>query len=170
LESAATRCSAPKPSYSYVDTALRRACPRATLRWVTPQGQAVLHTPALISVIDDDASFRIATDNLLSAHGYTVYSFASAAEFLHSPQLDETSCVISDVQMPAMSGIELQTLLRKQGRGLPFIFITAFPKETVRVRALSEGAIGFLVKPFDGLTLIRCVEAALRTHRDPTGR
>lgn len=72
--------------------------------------------------------------------------------------------------MPAMNGIELQTLLRKQGRSIPFIFITAFPKETVRVRALSDGAICFLVKPFDGLTLIRCVEAALGTHRDPTGR
>jgi FixJ family two-component response regulator len=128
------------------------------------------HTPALISVIDDDASFRVATDNLLSAHGYTVYLFASAAEFLRSPQLDQTSCVISDVQMPVMSGIELQTLLRKQGRSLPFIFITAFPKETVRARALSEGAICFLAKPFDGHTLIRCVEAALGTHRDPTGR
>jgi len=170
LESAATRRSVPKPSYSYVDTALRRACPWATLRWVTSQGQAVLHTPALIAVIDDDASSRNATDNLLSAHGYTVYSFASAAEFIHSPQLDETSCVISDVQMPAMSGIELQALLRKQGHSLPFIFITAFPKETVRVRALSEGAIGFLVKPFGGPALIRCVEAALGAHRDPTGR
>lgn len=72
--------------------------------------------------------------------------------------------------MPAMSGIELQTLLRKQGRSLPFIFITAFPKEAVRVRALSEGAICFLDKPFDGSILIRWVEAALGTHRDPTGR
>jgi FixJ family two-component response regulator len=170
LESAATRCSGPKPSDTYVDTALRRACPWAALRWVTPRGQTILRTPALISVIDDDASFRIAADNLLSAHGYTVYSFASAAEFLHSPQLDETSCVISDVQMPVMSGIELQTLLRKQGRSLPFIFITAFPKETARVRGLGEGAICFLVKPFDGSTLIRCIEAALRAHRDPTGR
>jgi DNA-binding response OmpR family regulator len=72
--------------------------------------------------------------------------------------------------MPAMSGTELQTLLRKQGRSFPFIFITAFPKETVRIRVLSDGAIGFLVKPFDGLTLIRCVEAALRAHQDrPAG-
>jgi len=78
--------------------------------------------------------------------------------------------VISDVQMPVMSGIELQTLLRKQGRSLPFIFITAFPKETARVRGLGEGAICFLVKPFDGSTLIRCIEAALGAHRDQTGR
>jgi FixJ family two-component response regulator len=127
-----------------------------------------LHIPPLISVIDDDASFRIATDSLLRAHGYTVSTFASAAEFLRSPQFDETSCVIADVQMPAMSGIELQSLLRKQGRSVPFIFITAFPEEAVRVRALGDGAIGFLAKPFASPTLIRCVEAALGTHRDPT--
>jgi FixJ family two-component response regulator len=133
-----------------------------------PQGQAVLHIPPLISVIDDDASFRIATDSLLRAHGYTVYTFASAAEFLRSPQLDETYCVIADVQMPAMSGIELQALLRKQGRSVPFIFITAFPEEAVRVRALSDGAICFLAKPFASPTLIRCIETALGTHRDPT--
>ena len=123
----------------------------------------------MISVIDDDASYRIATDSLLRAHGYTVYTFASAAEFLCSPQVDETYCVIADVQMPAMSGIELQTLLRKQGRSVPFIFITAFPEEAVRVRALSDGAICFLAKPFDSAALIRCVEAALGTHRDSTG-
>lgn len=78
--------------------------------------------------------------------------------------------MISDVRMPGMSGIELQSFLRKQGRSLPFVFITAFPKEAVRVRALSEGAICFLAKPFDGSALIRCVDAALGTHRDPTGR
>jgi FixJ family two-component response regulator len=125
--------------------------------------------PPLISVIDDDASFRIAAESLLRAHGYTVYPFASAAEFLRSPQLDDTSCVIADVQMPAMSGIELQSFLRKQGRSVPFIFITAFPEEAVRIRALSDGAIGFLAKPFDSLTLIRCVEAALGARRDSTG-
>jgi len=93
-----------------------------------PQGQAVLHIPPLISVIDDDASFRIATDSLLRAHGYTVHAFASAAEFLRSPEIDETCCVIADVQMPAMSGIELQSLLRKQGRSVPFISSRRIPK------------------------------------------
>lgn len=127
-----------------------------------------MNIPPLITVIDDDASFRTAVDSLLRARGYTVYTFASAADFLRSPQLDKTCCVIADVQMPAMSGIELQALLRKQRRNVPFIFITAFPEEAVRVRALADGAIGFLAKPFDSPTLIRCVEAALGTHRDPT--
>jgi FixJ family two-component response regulator len=124
--------------------------------------------PPLITVIDDDASYRTAVDGLLRAYGYTVNTFASAAEFLGSPQIDETCCVIADVQMPAMSGIELQSLLRKQGRSVPFIFITAFPEEPVRVRALGDGAICFLAKPFDSPTLIRCVEAALGTHRGST--
>ena len=94
-----------------------------------------MQIPPLIS---DDAPFRIATDSLLRAHGYTVCTFASAAEFLRSPQLDETCCVIADIQMPAMSGIELHSLLSKHGHRVPFIFITAFPEEAVRVRALSD--------------------------------
>jgi FixJ family two-component response regulator len=115
----------------------------------------------VISVVDDDASIRVAADSLLRARGYIVSTFASAAEFLSSRQLDETSCVITDVRMPDMSGVELQTVLRNQGRRTPFIFITAFPEESARLRALHDGAVGFLSKPFDAPTLIRCVEAAL---------
>jgi FixJ family two-component response regulator len=130
-----------------------------------------LRIPALISVIDDDGPFRVATDSLLRARGYTVHTFASAAEFLRSPQLDETWCVITDIQMPGISGLELQTLLRNQGRTVPIIFITAFPEESARVRALRDGAVSFLVKPSDASTLIRCVEEALAarnaTHRKP---
>jgi len=129
-----------------------------------------LHIPPVITVIDDDASVRTAVDSLLRARGYTVHPFASAAEFLRSPQFDETCCVIADVQMPAMSGIELLSLLRKQGSGVPLIFITAFPEEAVRLRALSDGAICFLAKPFDGTTLIRCIEAALGTQCNPSSR
>jgi FixJ family two-component response regulator len=123
----------------------------------------------VISVIDDDASIRAATDNLLRARGYTVHTFASAVAFLRSPQIDETSCVIADVQMPDISGLELQSLLRKQGRTVPIIFITAFPEESVRARALHDGAVCFLSKPFDARTLIRCVKKALAA-RDETNR
>jgi FixJ family two-component response regulator len=87
-----------------------------------------LRTPPLISVIDDDESFRVATDSLLRARGYAVHIFSSAAEFLRSPLLDETSCVITDVQMPEISGLQLQVLLREQGRTVPIILITAFPE------------------------------------------
>lgn len=126
-----------------------------------------MRTPPVISVIDDDASFRVASDSLLRTRGYTVHTFSSAREFLRSPQLDETSCVITDVQMPNISGLELQTLLRARGRTVPVIFVTAFADESARVRALHEGAIFFLSKTFDAPTLIRRVEAALAV-REPT--
>jgi FixJ family two-component response regulator len=125
-------------------------------------------TLSVISVIDDDASVRAAANNLLSSHGYLVHAFASAEEFLQSALLDDSSCVIADVQMPAMSGLDLLAQLRAQGYTLPFIFITAFPEESVRARALKAGAICFLAKPFAGPALISCVEAAV--NRDGTGK
>jgi FixJ family two-component response regulator len=131
------------------------------------EDEPVLRTPPLISVIDDDASFRAATDSLLRARGYAVHTFASAAEFLGSPQLDETSCVITDVKMPQISGLQLQILLRDQGRTVPMIFITAFPEESVRVRAMRDGAVCFLSKASEASRLIKCVEEAL-SGRGPT--
>jgi FixJ family two-component response regulator len=128
-----------------------------------------LSTLSAISIIDDDASVRAATNNLLRSHGYTVHTFASAEEFLRSAQLNDTSCVIADVQMSVMSGLELLTAMRAQGRRVPFIFITAFPDEGVRARALKAGAIGFLAKPFAGPTLINCLHAALKGHRGRAG-
>jgi FixJ family two-component response regulator len=124
----------------------------------------------VISVIDDDASVRAATNNLLSSHGYTVHTFASAEEFLGSVHVNDLSCVIADVQMPLMSGLDLLTHMRTQGYNAPFIFITAFPEESVRVRAMKAGAIGFLAKPFAGPALISCVEAALIEHRGRVGK
>jgi FixJ family two-component response regulator len=120
-----------------------------------------LPSPALISVIDDDESFRVATDSLLRARGYVVHAFASAAEFLGSPLLDAISCVITDVQMPDISGLQLQILLRDQGRTVPIIFITAFPEESARVRAMRAGAVCFLSKASKPSALIRCLEEAL---------
>ena len=94
-----------------------------------------------------------------------VHTFASAEEFLQSARLDDSSCVIADVQMPAMSGLDLLNHMRAQGYTAPFIFITAFPEESVRARALKAGAICFLAKPFAGPVLINCVEAAVnRRH------
>ena len=124
-----------------------------------------MSTLSVISVNDDDASVRAATNNLLSSHGYLVHTFASAEEFLQSARLNDSSCVIADVQMPAMSGLDLLTHMRAQGYAAPFIFITAFPEERVRARALKGGAIGFLAKPFAGAELINCVEVAInRIH------
>jgi FixJ family two-component response regulator len=119
-----------------------------------------LSTLSVISVIDDDASVRTATNNLLSSHGYLIQTFASADDFLQSNRLDDSSCVIADVQMPGMSGLDLLTHMRAQGYTVPFIFITAFPDDGVRARALKAGAIGFLAKPFAGPALIDCIETA----------
>jgi FixJ family two-component response regulator len=121
--------------------------------------------PPVIAVVDDDGSVRAATCNLVRSLGYIVHAFASAEEFLQSPHLNETSCVIADVQMPAMSGLELQSYLISKGYRLPFIFITAFSVEKARVSAMKAGAIAFLTKPFAGEALIDCLDAALRQQR-----
>jgi FixJ family two-component response regulator len=124
-----------------------------------------LSTLSMISVIDDDASVRAATNNLLSSHGYLIQAFVSAEDFLQSDRLDDLSCVVADVQMPGMSGLDLLTHIRAQGNNVPFIFITAFPDDNVRARALKAGAICFLSKPFTGPLLIDCIETALSQHR-----
>ena len=123
----------------------------------------------LVAVVDDDASIRVATDSLLRSRGYAVCTFASAGDFLKSTTLDETACVITDVRMPVMGGIELQAILRAQGSTVSFVFITGFPEGAVRMQAMNGGAKAFLTKPFDASTLIQHVEAALLTHRDPAG-
>jgi FixJ family two-component response regulator len=129
-----------------------------------------LSTLSVISVIDDDASVRAATDNLLSSHGYLVHTFASAEEFLRSGQQNDSSCVIADVQMAAMSGLDLLIHMRAQGYTAPFIFITAFPDDSVRARALKAGAIGFLAKPFAAPALVKCVETAVNERRGGAGK
>jgi FixJ family two-component response regulator len=116
---------------------------------------------SVISVVDDDASVRVAIDNLLRSRGYVVHTFGSAEEFLGSAQLNDTSCVISDVQMAAMDGLELLANMRMRGYAAPFIVITAFPDESVRARTLKAGATYFLTKPFATPTLIACLDAAL---------
>lgn len=127
----------------------------------TVPGKTSLSNPPVISIIDDDVSVRTATHNLVRSLGYAVETYASAEEFLHSPRLNDTSCVITDVRMPAMSGLDLQSHMIANGRRLPFIFITAFSVENDRARALKAGAVCFLAKPFDGDVLIKCLDTAL---------
>lgn len=116
---------------------------------------------ALIAIVDDDESMRVATVTLIRSFGYAARGFASGEEFLESPELGETSCLISDVQMPGISGLELQRRLASQKRRTPIIFITAFPDPRIQERALAGGAVCFLTKPFDGHNLIQCVDRAL---------
>jgi FixJ family two-component response regulator len=120
----------------------------------------------VISIVDDDESVRIATTRLVKSLGFIGQAFASAQDFLDSPRLVDTSCVIVDVQMPGMTGVELQNLLIAKGIRTPMIFITAFPDEGTRARVLERGALCFLSKPCDGPTLIRYLEKALTSRRD----
>jgi FixJ family two-component response regulator len=133
-------------------------------------GRTALSTPPIISIVDDDGSVRTATCNLVRSLGYVVHAFASAEEFLGSPHLNDTSCVIADVQMPAMSGLELQARLLADGYRLPFIFMTAFSVDNARARALKAGAICFLAKPFAGEALISCLHTALQGHGETTDK
>jgi len=115
----------------------------------------------VISIVDDDASFRRATARLVRSLGHSVAAFSSAEEFLKSDRIHDTACLISDVQMPGMSGIELQNRLLAKGFRLPVIFITAYPESRAREQALASGALGFLNKPFNEDKLIACLDQAL---------
>lgn len=120
-----------------------------------------MQSAGLISIVDDDASMREATKGLVRSLGYRAVTFVSAEEFLQSASVDETSCLIADVQMPGLSGIELQRRLIARGNLVPTIFITAFPEDNARRSALEAGAVGFLDKPFTEESLLSCLERAL---------
>ena len=115
----------------------------------------------MISIVDDDESVREATKGLVRSLGYGAAAFASAEDFLQSNQINDTECVISDVQMPGLSGVELQSQLIAQGNRTPIIFVTASPEKRTRVRALKAGAIGVLSKPFNEERLIEYLHTAL---------
>ncbi|WP_269716334.1 response regulator transcription factor [Caulobacter sp. NIBR2454] len=115
----------------------------------------------LICVIDDDPSVRAATGRLLRSLGYSVQLFASAEAWLDDPTVAAPACIVSDVQMPGMNGLELLARLRGEGRATPIIFVTAFPDERRQRQALDGGALGFLTKPFDQAELASLVALAL---------
>ena len=118
--------------------------------------------PLTVAVVDDDEAVRHALSNLLASLDLGVASFASAEAFLASPACRDAACLIADVQMPGMSGLDLQRHLSESGNRLPVILITAFPQEHVRRQAEAEGAFGFFAKPFEGGLMIQCIERALR--------
>jgi FixJ family two-component response regulator len=115
----------------------------------------------IISIVDDDDSFREATKCLVKLLGFTTAAFASAEDFLASERLRDSSCLITDVQMPGMDGVELQSRLIEDGHSLPVIFMTAFPEDTVGARVIQKGACGYLRKPLDEERLLTCLTKAL---------
>jgi len=122
-----------------------------------------LFRSSLVSIVDDDESVRTAMSSLFRSLGPAAYAFASAEEFLASPRLNDTSCLVVDVQMPGMSGLDLQSELAARGRRVPIIFITAFPEDRIRKRAEAAGAVGFFGKPVDSQALIQCLDTALKS-------
>jgi FixJ family two-component response regulator len=128
----------------------------------------IADTP-VISIVDDDDTVRAATESLVRSLGFKTRTFASAEVFLQSTSPRETRCLILDVQMPNMSGIELQTRLSELGFEIPIIFITAYPDEAVRRRAMEAGAVAFLLKPFDvyGQRFIDCIFEILKNDKRP---
>jgi len=123
----------------------------------------------VISVVDDDASVRAATVDLLDSAGVTCQAFASAEAFLASGWLARTSCLILDVRMPGLSGIDLAHKLVQTGHSIPVIFITAFPQDRIRAQATAPGAICCLVKPYRDDELLGCIGLALGTAQDDCG-
>ena len=118
---------------------------------------------ATISIIDDDPIVREAIADLVQSLGYEAATFESAEQFLASGAVAETSCLITDLQMPGQSGLEPQKQLLAEGHRTPVIFVTAFPEEKFRNRAMTAGAVAFLSKPFRDDTLIDCVKNALNS-------
>jgi FixJ family two-component response regulator len=117
----------------------------------------------LVAILDDDDSMRSALQGLLKAVGLRAQAFASAEEFLKSGQQHHTSCLIADIRMPGMSGLELQSQLNAEHCRIPTIFITAHGDAKMRLQALRAGAVEFLSKPFDDEVLLESVRAALES-------
>src|SRR5271156_3682097 len=117
----------------------------------------------LVSVVEDDRFFRESMKRLMRSLDYSVEAFPTAADFLASRRLAETACLIADVHMPGMTGLELHRRLIEAGYAIPTILVTAYPDEDVRARALNKGVVGSLQKPIDQEHLLRCVRAALHS-------
>jgi len=118
----------------------------------------------LLSVVDDDESVRESLPDLLREFGFAARAFSSAREFLSSDYVDETRCLILDVAMPGMSGLDLQQELKHRGKEIPIIFITGQKDEDIRKQAFTQGAVKFLYKPFSDNVLLDAVNAALPTR------
>ena len=131
----------------------------------TPESR--MSSALLIAVVEDDWLVRDSMRSLMKSLGYTVEVFSSASEFLASPHLVETTCLIADVQMPSMTGVELYRHLIDKGYTIPTILVTAHPNDVDRARALNDGVVCYLRKPVDQEHLMRCLRYALSSAGMP---
>ena len=117
----------------------------------------------MVAIIEDDESYRLDVQRLMKSAGYSVQSFASAENFLNSGRQQETGCLIADIRMPGMSGLDLQAKLISDHYAIPTIFMTAHGDEKMRLQAMRAGAVKFFTKPFAAENLIEAVRVALET-------
>lgn len=117
----------------------------------------------LVAIVDDDAAVRVALEGLLRSAGLSARTFASAEEFIGSGQQFQTACLIADIRMPGMSGLELQAKLNAEHCRIPIVFITAHGDAQMRMQALRAGAVEFLAKPFNDEALLEIVRLALES-------
>ncbi|MBY5720647.1 response regulator [Rhizobium leguminosarum] len=122
---------------------------------------------SLVSVVEDDQFFRESMRRLMRSLGYDVATFPSAADFLASPRFAETACLIADVHMPKMTGLELHECLTEAGYAIPTILVTAYPDDAGHTRARKDGVVCYLPKPFDERHLVRCLRVALKSAEPP---
>jgi FixJ family two-component response regulator len=115
----------------------------------------------LVAIVDDDELIRVSLQGLMKAAGFNALAFESAEAFLNSGKQDNTGCLIADIRMPGMSGLELQAKLNQENHRIPIIFITAQGDEKLRLQALRAGAVEFLTKPFDDEMLLENIRAAM---------
>jgi len=123
----------------------------------------------VISIVDDDAWARSGIRDLVLSLGYEAHAFESAEQFVESGFVEHTTCLITDLQMPGLSGLDLQRQLRHEGRRMPIIFVTAHASEKSRACALKDGALSFLSKPVNEQSLIECLNRAIGSHGDREG-
>jgi len=122
----------------------------------------------LISIIDDDESVRRTTKLLIDSFGYRAAVFESAEAFLNSDQLSDTSCLVVDLQMPGMNGLQFQRRLAAEGNSIPIIFITSYGNKESRQQAMEAGAVAFLDKPFNDEQLLQNIRSALKQRSSGT--
>jgi FixJ family two-component response regulator len=122
---------------------------------------SVQYVARFVAIVDDDHSVRSALMDLMEESGFATFACASAEEFLQSRDKRNTACLVTDIRMPGMSGLELQSKLNADCPAIPIIFITAHGDEEIRLQAMRAGAVEFMTKPFDDEALLECVRAAL---------
>ena len=120
----------------------------------------------LVAIVDDDESIRVTTKDLLESAGFSAAAFARAASLLKSRRLSRVSCLIADMRMPKMTGLELHRHLVASNRAMPTIFMTAYPDERTQAQAMRDNVVAYLLKPFAADELLACVCRAVRSHAD----